>query len=133
MLFSNTIQNESDTNRLSVKKFSWKCDAYSCAQVLDDGGLKNVAEGDPVEEAEKSVESGLDQRDLVGFLQDFTAELENLRELMAHRVLQVLGLHLGHLLCGVVENLLAVWYSGEKTRVSMRSSTAKKGAIIDLS
>jgi hypothetical protein len=25
---------------------------------------------------------------------------------VAHRVLQVLGLHLGHLLCGVIENLL---------------------------
>ena len=58
--------------------------AYSGAKGFNDASLKDVSKRDPVKETKEGVEGSLDQAGLVGLLQDFTAKLENLRELSAH-------------------------------------------------
>lgn len=94
---------------------------------VDDVGHEDEAEGDPVEEAEEGLERGADEGGLIGHLQDFLAELEDLGELVAHARLEVLGLLHGELFGGVIEDFLGQqfeldgrsdvgWREGERTK-----------------
>lgn len=72
---------------------------------FDKGSLEDIAERDPVAEAQQSLEGGLDKTGLVGRVEDLLAKLENLRELGAHGSLEVPCLGRRHLFGGIVEDL----------------------------
>lgn len=98
------------------------------AQRLDKRRLEDVAQRDPVAEAEKRLEGGLDQTRLCGGVQDLLAELEDLRELGAHGSLEVASLCGRHLVGRVVEHLLGeeteddhVVLADRQTRVTSRN------------
>jgi len=78
---------------------------HPCNQVIDDVGLEDETERNPIEEPQQRLEGGLDQRSLLSLLQHLRTQLEDLRELSTHLVLEVLGLGLGHLFRRVVEDL----------------------------
>ena len=73
---------------------------------LDDVGLKDVAEWNPVQESEQSLEGGLEEAGLTGGCQDLQTKLEDGRKLGAHGRLKVLRLGRGHLIGRVVEDFL---------------------------
>lgn len=68
--------------------------------------LEDVAERDPVAEPEQRLQRRLDQTRLGGCVQNLLTELEDLRELITHCLLEISGLGRGHLLGRVVEHLL---------------------------
>ena len=79
---------------------------YAVQQNVNHRGLENESKGDPVQEAEQSLQRRLDQRGLLRLFQDLLAELEDLGELARHLVFQVFRLRLGHMLSREVEDLL---------------------------
>lgn len=66
-------------------------------QMVNDLRLENIAERNPVQEAEQSLQSCLDETWLVGLFQYLIAEGEDVAELATHGLLEVLGLGLSHL------------------------------------
>jgi hypothetical protein len=70
------------------------------------GRLENVAQRDPVEEAQQGFEGGFDERGFGGRPQHFGTQLVNGCELVAHALLELAALGRGHLLLRVVEHLL---------------------------
>ena len=75
-------------------------------EVVDDVGLEDVAERDPVEEAEERLERRLDQTRLLGLAEDLGAELKDLAKLAAHLIFERPRLGLRHLLGRVVKDFL---------------------------
>lgn len=73
--------------------------------MVDDLRLKDIPQRYPVEEPQERLQRRFDQARLVRLLQNFIAQIEDLRELAAHALLQVLRLRLRHLFCREVENL----------------------------
>jgi len=88
---------------LSAKKIKG---TYSSDQDVDNCGLKDITERDPVEESQKGLKRGLNKRRLRSLFKDFRAKLENLRKLSADLVLKLLNFDLRHLLGRVIEHLL---------------------------
>lgn len=68
------------------------------SQCLDKRCLEDVSQGDPVAESQKGLEGRLDQTRLCGRVEDLLAEVEDLRELGAHGLLEVACLGRCHLL-----------------------------------
>ena len=58
---------------------------------VDQGGLEDVSQGNPVAEAQERLQGGLDKARLGGAVEDLLAELEDLRELGTHGRLEVAG------------------------------------------
>lgn len=74
------------------------------SQSLDKGRLKDVAKRDPVAKGEQGLESGHDEAWLIGRVEDFLAELEDLRKLGAHGLLHASCFCRCHLLSRVVKD-----------------------------
>jgi hypothetical protein len=72
---------------------------------LDQGGLEDVSQWNPVAEAQERLQGGLDKARLGRAIENLLAELENLGELGAHGRLQVARLCRRHLLGRVIEDL----------------------------
>lgn len=76
------------------------------SQGIDQRCLENVSQRDPVTKPQQRLQGSLDKAREGRRVEDFLAEVENLRELVAHRRLEVARLGRGHLLGGVVKYLL---------------------------
>ena len=73
-----------------------KRETHAADEVVDHGRLKDVAERDPVQEAEHRLESHLDQRRLVRLFEHFDAERKDFGKLLALLAKQgVLSQHSG--------------------------------------
>lgn len=95
--------NEATESRLTVSLTGDKL--YN---TLDDIAEEDVKDGDPAEEAVEGFETALAEgrTDLIGVAEDFIAELEDLRELLVHVLLQLSDLLHSQLVLTKFENLL---------------------------
>lgn len=100
------LQSSNLSQALQCNVAEFWCLQEACAKGIDNGGLENIAQWNPTEEAEKSLQGSVDQTWLGGGGEDLVTELENGGELSAHRGLKRLRLCGSHGICGKVEDLL---------------------------
>lgn len=80
-------------------------DTHAIEKQVNNCSLENVTKWYPVQEPEKRFQCRLDQARLVCFLQHLATQLEDLRKLPTHLILEILDLGLSHLFSGKVEDL----------------------------
>lgn len=73
------------TSPVFVRKQKFAIPTHPCDEVIDDGRLEDVAERDPVEEAQHGLERDLDERRLVGLFEHLDAERKDFGEFLALR------------------------------------------------
>lgn len=87
----------------NAKERAWVKSTYSRDENINDLGLKDITERNPVQESQQCLQSRPDQARLVGLLQNLITQVENLSEFCAHSLFQGLCLCLRHLLGRKVE------------------------------
>lgn len=99
---------------------------------INNGSLEDVAQGNPVQEAQQGLEGRLDETGLVGGIEDFGAQLEDGGEFLGHGRLEVAGLDRGHLILGKVKDLLRQQAKdGHVVFTDRQTSVARGDNLID--
>lgn len=92
------MSNQMDKNRLVL--------THAGQEKIDYPGLKDIAQWNPVEETQESLQRCFDEGGFIGLFKNFRAQLEDFRELATHLILQIPNFGLGHLLSRKVKDLL---------------------------
>ena len=83
-----------------------RCCPYLEDKCVDELGLKDVAQWDPVQKLEQGLEGGTYQGSILRVFHYKLAELEYLGEFRTHGIFEMLGLGLCHLSAGEVKHFL---------------------------